>query len=261
MTSTTTYLGLVTYNSTTDQSGSFQTWQQDMSGSLNSNMTKIDNYSGSASGSITAYNTSVSGSLTTISGSMNNISGSLTTIMSQITTLGLRFAKLAEFSGAGTADFNNISGSYTHLLIVGTACVNYGGTNADVIVDFNTDANSANYVAFQWGRSAGPDFEYLQEYLVGGIEVGNVPGTQSSSSYGGPFLALIPNYSLAGTGFYKTAMGISARHGISAYGGAIQGGSWKSTDAITRIRITGNVGTSTRYSFVTGTKISLYGIG
>lgn len=263
MTSTTTNLNLITYNNTTDQSGSFITWTQNMSGSVNSNMTKIDNWSGSASGSMTNLNTFVSGSLASISGSMNSISGSLATIMTNITALGLRFAKLDEFSGAGQADFNNISGSYTHLLLMGVACGNYGNSNVDVGIDFNTDANSSNYVAFQWGRNhAGTDFEYLQEYLIGGIVVANVPGTLSSSNYGGAFFALIPNYSVDGSGFYKTGMGISARHNISDYyGGALQGGSWKSTSRITRIRVFAGVGTSTRYSFVTGTKISLYGLG
>ena len=46
MTTNTPNLSLVTYNDTTDTSGSFTTWIQDISGSSDSNMTKIDLFAG-----------------------------------------------------------------------------------------------------------------------------------------------------------------------------------------------------------------------
>lgn len=260
MTTSSPYLNLTLFNSTTDQSGSFIDWQLAVSGSSNSNMVKIDNYSGSASGSITALNTSITGSLNSISGSMNIITGSLTTMFSQITSLGLRLAKLGEFSGAGQADFNNISGSYTHLLIIGVAAGNYNDFNVDVGVDFNTDANSSNYSSLQWLRQMNPtNFEFMSEIVNGAITIANVPGIASPTGYGGPFIALIPNYS-SSTGFYKTGMGFSAMH-HGGYEGSLQGGAWKSTNAITRVRIFATIGTSTRYDFISGTKITMYGLG
>ncbi len=264
MTTASTNLGLTLYSSgSTDQSGSFITWTQDMSGSVNSNMTKIDGFAGSASGSITRFSGSASASATAISGSITNISGSISTLLTSVTNLGLRWAKLDEFTGAGTADFNNISGSYTHLLLIGVAAGNKSATNIDLGLDFNGDANSSNYTTLQWGNWY-PSTEYFTLYTVGGIIVGNIPASGVQSNYGAPFFVIIPNYS-SSTGFYKSAMGISAFSMVSPAAGqistAIQGGTWLSANPITRIRVFGTASTSYRYSFWTGTKISLYGIG
>lgn len=263
MTATTSNLGLTTYNNTTDQSGSFLSWTRAMSGSANSNMTRIDDFAGWVSGSISAVSGSASGSVAVLSGSMTNISGSITSLNSAISVLSLRLAKIDEFSGAGLADFNNISGSYTHLLLMGIAAGNYAASELGLGIDFNGDANSANYSVAQWCREVAPvALEYLQNYLYGQIMVANIPGT-SLPGYGGGFFAIIPNYSASG-GLYKTAMGFSA---FASTGGtmwaAMTGGVWKSTSAITRVRAfaTAIANAPTRNPFVAGTLISLYGIG
>jgi hypothetical protein len=44
------------------------------------------------------------------------------------------------------------------------------------------------------------------------------------------------------------------------YGVGLTGGVWRSTSAITRVRVSVSF-SGTRYNFVTGTKISVYGFG
>lgn len=260
MTTLSTNLGLILYSSgSTDQSGSFLQWQQDMSGSVNSNMVKIDNWSGSASGSITTMNNNFSGSINTLSGSMNTLSGSISTLNTNITNLQLRLSRLYVFSGAGTLDFSSIPQTYTHLLIVGTAAGNHSVAMMNIGIDFNGDANSSNYSAVAWARSGNPDFEYLQYYATGQILIGDIPGGLDGANYASPFIALVPNYSGSG-GFYKTAMGITAWALSSGrFDNALQGGSWKFTDPITRIRIFPAYYDSRRYSFLAGTVITVYG--
>lgn len=271
MTVQTTFLNLITYSSEpADQSGSFITWTQDMSGSVNSNMTKIDAWSGSVTGSYTGLSGSISASYIATTGSMNNISGSITTINANILTLQSRFAKLYEFvgSGSGFVDFDNIPQTYKHLLILGVACSNRSLYNMDVGVDFNGDANSSNYEAIQWNRSGTPNFEHITTYTTAQIIIANVPGCMSGINIGGPFIAIIPNYSEATYGFYKTAMGMSMyTFSIPTYAGGLQGGVWNggggisTGNAITRIRMFTSAATTTRYAFTAGTNITIYGFG
>lgn len=257
MTTLSPNLQLVLYNNSSDQTGSFLGWTRDVSGSSNSNMTKIDAWSGSASGSIIGLSSSLSGSVAILSGSVNDMSGSIANILSAIASLQLRFIKIGEFTGAGQADFNNISGSYTHLLIFGIAAT--VGTNAELTIDFNGDANSANYNSYAWYRhNTG---EFFSQRLSGGIVVTGVPGDNIGvTQYGGPILAIIPNYSGSG-GFYKSAFGISFETGRIIPRGLLGGGYWSNNSVITRIRLSATRSSGTRYDFRDGTKITLYGIG
>lgn len=261
MTTLSTNLQLVLYNNTTDQSGSLLAWLQDMSGSVNSNMTKIDAWSGGVTGSITNLSGSLTGSMVNITGSITNISGSINTILSDIANLQLRIRKLDEFSGAGQADFNNISGSYTHLLIFGTVAT--VGTNGEITLDFNGDANSANYNSYAWYRYIQPavDNEYFVQKLTGGIATTGVPGDGIAvTEYGGPAFIIIPNYSGSG-GFNKVAFGISFDVGRVISRGLLGGGYWANTAPITRIRLGVTRSNSTRYDFRDGSKLTLYGLG
>ena len=63
MTTTSSFLNLVLYNSTTDQSGSFISWTNDIGGSVVSNMTKIDSFSNEISGCVVSSDSSISGSV------------------------------------------------------------------------------------------------------------------------------------------------------------------------------------------------------
>jgi len=241
-------------NSTTDQSGSFISWTNDVAGSSNSNMIKIDSFSQEISGCVVSLNSNISGSVTSINSDISVLSGSVTALSGSLTTANYKFQKLDEFSGAGQADFTNIPQNYSHLLIMGTTGTSYTGIS-NVIADFNGDANQGNYNTIQWASTGG--ITYLSDRTPGGIVIGNAGG----SLYGTPLFALVPNYKSSG-GFYKTSMGyvvgISTLFNSSGVG--IIGGVWKFNSPITRLRL-GVSFSGTRYNFLAGTKISLYGFG
>jgi len=254
MTTTSSFLNLILYNSTTDQSGSFISWTNDVAGSSNSNMTKIDSFSQEISGCVVTLNSDISGSITSINSNISVLSGSVTALSGSLTTANYKFQKLGEFSGAGKADFTNISQNHTHLLIMGVTGTSYTGM-FNIVTDFNGDANQGNYSTIQWAK--GSTFDDLNQKYPGGIIIGNA----GSSFYGTPLFAIIPNYS-SSSGYYKTAMGyvvgIFDTFGNGDVG--IKGGIWKYNSAITRLRI-GISFTGARYNFSAGTKISLYGFG
>jgi hypothetical protein len=253
MTTTSSFLNLILYNSTTDQSGSFISWTNDVAGSSNSNMTKIDSFSQEISGCVVSLDSNISGSLTSINSNISILSGSVTSLSGSLNTANYKFQKLDEFSGAGQADFNNISQNHTHLLITGITGSTYNGIS-NVVADFNGDANVGNYSSVQWSK--GNSIEYITERPCGGIVIGNA--NTYSSSYGTSLFAIIPNYS-GSSGFFKTGMGYIATI-ENLYSVGLVGGIWRSVSPITRLRISVSF-SGTRYNFINGTKISLYGFG
>lgn len=255
MTTTSSFLNLILYNGGSDQSESFLTWTTDVAGSSVSNMTKIDSFAQQTSGCIVDLKNNISGSITSLNNSVSVLSGSVTTLNTNVNTANYKMQKLGEFSGAGQADFNNLPQSHKHLLIMGVTGTAYTGIS-NVVADFNGDANAGNYSSVQWSYSGTPNFEYLSPRLPGGIVIGNA--NTYSSLYGTGLFAIIPNYSVSG-GFYKTASSFLGTI-ENNYGVGIQGGQWRSTSPITRIRI-GVSYSGTRYNFIAGTKISVYGFG
>ena len=254
MTTMSSFLNLILYNNTTDQSGNFISWTNDIAGSSNSNMTKIDSFSQEISGCTVSLNSNISGSVTLINNNISILSGSVTTLSGSLNTANYKFQKLNEFSGAGQADFTNISQNHTHLLIMGITGSTYTGIS-NVVADFNGDANQGNYASVQWAKS--PSLEYITERPSGGIVIGNA-NNYYGNLYGTSLFAIIPNYS-ASSGFFKTGIGYIATI-ENPYGVGLVGGVWKSTSAITRLRISVTY-SGTRYNFIGGTKISLYGFG
>jgi len=258
MTTTSSFLNLTLYNGTTDQSGSFISWTNDMTGSSNSNMIKIDNFSQEISACAISLNSNISGSVSLINNNIFILSGSVTALSGSLNSTSYQFQKLDEFSGAGQADFNNISQDYTHLLIVGITGTKWVRTVSNVVIDFNGDANQGNYSSVQWAKKYDA-LEYITERLTGGIVIGISNSQFLSSAYGAPLFAIIPNYS-SSNGFFKTAMGNVVEVMEDSYIPSLMGGVWKSVAPITRIRI-GVSYTGIRYDFLFGTKISLYGFG
>lgn len=253
MTTTSSFLNLILYNSTTDQSGSFISWTNDVAGSSNSNMTKIDSFSQEISGCVVSSGSSISGSIISINSNISILSGSVTALSGSLNTANYKFQKINEFSGAGQADFTNIPQNHAHLLIMGIAGTAYTGIS-NIVADFNGDANQGNYGSVQWSKSN--SLEYLSDRPCGGIVIGNA--NNASSLYGTSLFAIIPNYS-GSSGFFKTAMGYLATI-ESAYHVGLIGGVWKSVSPITRLRVSVSF-SGTRYNFIAGTKISLYGFG
>jgi len=254
MTTTSSFLNLVLYNSTSDQSRSFISWTNDVGGSVVSNMTKIDDFSNEISGCAVSINSNISGSITSANNIITLLSGSVTSLSGSLTSINNKLQKLDEFSGAGQADFNNISQDYKNLLIMGITGTTFTGIS-NVVIDFNGDANQGNYSSVQWANT--PSLEYITERRPGGIVIGNA-NSYSGNLYGTSLFAIIPNYS-GSSGFFKTAIGYDAVI-ENPYGVEITGGVWRSISPITRIRVSVSF-SGTRYNFVAGTKISLYGFG
>jgi hypothetical protein len=260
MTTSSSTLGLTLYG-TADGAALYSTWQNSMSGSVGSNMVKIDNFSGSASGSLTRLSGSASGSMATVTTLLNSVSGSLTALSACAVSIDGKFKKLYEFSGVGQADFDSIPQTYKHLVIIGTAAANKYINSMGIGCDFNGDANPSNYIDLAWYNSK---MSSILSETIASVEndatvcFGYIPGSLPAG-YGGPFFAIIPNYSISG-GFYKTGLGISAYTIPTTSGMAsISGGVWKNTDPITRLRIFGGYVGAQRYDFLAGTLISVYG--
>lgn len=265
MTTSSANLGLTLYNNTTDQSGSFITWTRNMSGSANSNMTKIDAYAGAVSASVVNLSSSMSGSITVINNTIDSISGSITNILADIVTLNTRFQRIGVFSGVGQANFTNISGSFTHLLLIGVTSMSIpsvSGVGPVVCIDFNGDSTQANYGDISWikDKTSGVTAEYYSSYAYGAIILSPSLSNITYPNYGVPFFALIPNYSVSG-GLYKNAFGFGGGYYNGASQMRLSGGFWLSTQIITRVRVFGLNGSSSRRNFADGTKITLYGLG
>jgi len=269
MTSLSTNLGLILYNATTDQSGSFLTWTQNMSGSDTSNMKTIDRWAGQVSASFVALSGSVSASMTNLNNQATSISGSITTLNANITTILGRLEKIDEFTGAGQANFTGITQTHKHLIIMGTTCSGYATSTGNVLlgIDFNGDANSANYSSTYWYSTTSP-FEVISTASnIGSILIGYVNNYTAGITYGygTTVFAVIPNYS-GSSGFYKNASGFTASYLPAGYGGgqplaSLQGGVWKSRSAITQLRIFTLGSDSARRNLGAGTVLSLYGFG
>jgi hypothetical protein len=253
MTTTSSFLNLILYNLTTDQSGSFISWTNDVGGSVVSNMTKIDSFSSEISGCVVSINSNISGSITSTNNTISLLSGSVTALSGSLNNINNKLQKLDEFSGAGQADFDNIPQNHKNLLIMGVTGTTYTGIS-NIVADFNGDANQENYGSVQWAKDN--SFEYLSHRSTGGIVIGNA--NSYSSLYGTAIFAIIPNYS-GSSGFFKTGMGYIAAI-ENPYGVGLVGGVWRSVSPITRLRISVSF-SGTRYNFITGTKISLYGFG
>ena len=267
MTTTSTNLGLILYNSTSDQSGSFISWTNDVSGSSNSNMTIIDAFAGNISGSLTDARNQISGSITDINSDISSILSSISILTASTAALNLKFQKLYEFTGPGQIDFNNIPQEYKNLVIIGSGqgVPTRGAANSspNLGADFNGDANNANYKAVQWAQQR--DYMYsfyppssLYKDELGAVYLGSLKST-TSPSFPSSILSIIPNYS--STGMYKTAMGFGAHSDNYWVVSGNFGGVWKNTSAITRIRMFSLQSNSTRYNLLSGTIISIYGFG
>lgn len=195
-----------------------------------------------------------------------NASGSIGMASSALNVIENKFKLLRTFSGASQADFTGISGAFTHIIILGTAAVNTTGEYANIGIDFNGDSASSNYSSLQW-TNAGSAGVYTESITEGSglsqISLGRVNGdVDIMNNYGTVFMGIIPDYSGSGS-LYRTAMGISILDilDVSRLAAGLNGGVWKSTSAINRIRVFGTSTTgSARANFYDGTKISIYGL-
>ena len=163
MTTTTTNLGLTTYNTTTDGSTLFYNYVDTTSGSnTTSNMSKIDVFAGNTSASLTAISASMvnmSASLVAISGSVAYLSGSVITPASftnaniTVDALG-RVTTASNGTSSGSLPFATVSdvnaGTSASLVISASSLAgsNYG--TKTVFIPLNTSSSlvgtETNYI-------------------------------------------------------------------------------------------------------------------
>lgn len=168
---------------------------------------------------------------------------------------GIVLLATATPSGTGTVSFTSISGSYSHLKIVGGGASTVVANNTSLALQLNGDSG-ANY---EWQRhyAAGTGGGNASESLTPtSIEIGAVTGSTGIASDAGSFEVLIPNY--AGSTFKKNLISHSLLRTATSSGGVLlfnYDGWWNNTAAITRVDIFVGSG-----NWVSGSKISLYGL-
>jgi hypothetical protein len=152
------------------------------------------------------------------------------------------YTPIATSSATGsTITFSSISGTYTDLILQGTAVS--GSSNCALTLQFNGDTGN-NYsvtILLGDGSSAQSAFNNNSPSMQGG----------RASTAGSAFSFSIQNYSNSTT--YKTALsrGSYAGSATLAYVGL-----WRNTSAITSI----TVGMTGGNSFASGSQLTLYGI-
>ena len=272
----TTNLNLFTYNVKANGDIGFDDLRSFINGSgSSSNMIKIDNWGFQQSMFLSSVLSSFSGSNTLISGSLSSMDTILANSGSQISELDNRFAILGTFSGSGQADFSSISQDYEHLLILGIASSNYPYPLTNIGIDFNGDTTGSSYSTVQYDNSGSitgtgtvNHTESISSSAIGQILLGKITGS-SIPEYGGTIMGIIPWYS-GNLGFYKTSMGFNAvvsgsyedslGYVRAEWASAnLSGGVWKNSVPIDRIRVFGSSGSS-KYDFLDGTEITLYGL-
>jgi len=272
---TTTNLNLFTYNLGSNGDIGFDDLRSFINGSgSSSNMIKIDNWAFQQPIILSSILSSFSGSQTLISGSLNTIDSILGNSASQVSEFDNRFEILGTFSGSGQADFSSISQDYEHLLILGIASSEHPYPLTNIGIDFNGDTTGSSYSTVQYdnsGSNSGDGLFYNTESIsssaIGQILLGKITGSVIPE-YGGTVFGIIPNYSGSG-GFYKTSMGFnviaSGSYQQTMVVGSewasinLTGGVWKNNVPIDRVRIFGSSGSS-KYDFLDGTEITLYGL-
>lgn len=261
----TTNLSLFTYDLNADGDIGFDELRKQINGISDSNMTKFDSFAGQLVLDIPNLIANYSGSDLSISGSVTSASAQVEASGSQITDVISRFEVIDTFSSAGYVDFSSIPQDYTHLLIMGTAATEYPDFISNVGIDFNGDAVASHYYNNQWKRSgSSSSSETVETFTTGGscVLVGNVSGYVSGCGtelFGGSMYVLVPHYS-GSTSFYKTSMGFSSLSQDVWRDTSLSSGAWLATNPINRIRIFGINTSGSKYGFMDGTEITLYGI-
>lgn len=143
--------------------------------------------------------------------------------------------------GASDVTFSSIPGTYTHLQIRGL-----GLFNGDTFLQFNGDTNSnySRHSVYGNGSSAAAFAE---------SNAARIGANYATSTQPSPFVADILDY--GNTNKYKTVKSLG---GVDSNGSGIillQSGSWRSTSAVTSIKLIASGGTFAQYSH-----FALYGI-
>jgi hypothetical protein len=170
------------------------------------------------------------------------------------------YFQIATISPTGSASytFNNIPQTYDHLQIRVWGKDTRSPVYSSVSMQFNGDTGTNYWYAYpEIDRRAGAPWMY---YDAGSnvAQMHQIPGSSDSTNYWGSGVTYIYNYSKTDRHKNVNSVGGYMSTGDGSYEGfAVQSGSqWRNTNAISSIKIMGSGG----FNWVSGTKISLYGI-
>jgi len=154
--------------------------------------------------------------------------------------------------GATSAEFTSIPSTYTHLQIRGIARTNRSATGDWLEIQFNTDtaSNYSDHYLAGNGASASAGGNINATYM----EVNRFPAASSTSSIFGVFVTDILDY--ANTNKYKTIRNLGGNDQNGSGEIHLGSGNWRSTSAITSIKIMPGAGTN----LVQYSQFALYGI-
>ena len=178
------------------------------------------------------------------------------TASSNMTTKLSDFYQIATTTVGATSvadiTFSSIPADYTHLQIRGIARSNDANNYAQNLnIQFNSDtaSNYSRHGAEGDGSSA-TAFNQLTTFTVGGLVTGN---SQTASTFSSTIIDILD---YANTNKFKTTRGLTGNDVNSTTGSVVfQSGNWRSTNAITSIKLYSAVGNFVQYS-----SFQLYGI-
>jgi len=263
--SNSTNLSLNLYHHKVDKEQSFEMYRANLDGIVNSNMMIIDSFAGSAISDISEIDNSSTSYFSGMNTLLTLYAGLVISGCASVVSASNRIVKLAEHTGSGLVDFNSISQNYKHLVIMGATAGSATSGSLILGCDFNSDSTSGSYKGIRYVQTGSSTYaqEYISgEYIIGGIPIGSINDYYSGSTgYSSSIFAVIPNYS-GSTGFYKTAMGFGSVFFFISPNAmvSLQGGTWTSSSAITRIRMYCSADSVTRRNLMQNTIISLYGV-
>ena len=157
---------------------------------------------------------------------------------------------------AGTFSFASLSGSYNHLLVIGSIRMTNATEFDDLQIRLNNDSGAGKYIRQEASGSATTPSASEND---GGTSatVARLPANTATASWAGGFALVLPAY--AGTTFFKPGVCLSYGPGNTSAGNQLvrmTGFLYLSASAVSRIDLFGN-GTA---NCATGSHVSVYGI-
>lgn len=153
--------------------------------------------------------------------------------------------------GQSSISFSSIPSTYKHLQIRSFGRATGVTTDANVLLQFNSDATAGNYpqhTMYGTGSSVGTGYSPNDSTMA----VSRQPGASSSASMFGVGISDVLDYT--NTNKYKTVRSLCGHDQNGSGILLFNSGLWKSTSAVTSITIT------TDTAFAQYSQISLYGI-
>lgn len=160
-------------------------------------------------------------------------------------------------SPAANFTFSAIAGTYNHLQLILVAASSHASENDDVVLQFNGDT-SAHYDLAEIYNNTATTVTAAVSAAETSLAIAAISGTSATANTPGVAQLLIPAY--AGTTFDKTVIllagWLDAATSTADTFAIIQSGMWRSTAAITSIKLF----LASAANFIIGSAAYLYGI-